>query len=261
VVDPSKPQTLPTGAHATLEFNHVSFRYPGAEEDVLHDITFTARPGQITAFIGPTGAGKSTVINLIPRFYDVTEGAILMDGIDVRKVTQHDLRARIGYVPQKSSLFSGTIETNLRYADENAPKELLEEAAEIAQATEFIDAKPEKMETDISQGGSNVSGGQKQRLSIARALVKQAPINIFDDSFSALDFKTDSALRRSLKEHAGDSTLLLVTQRVASVKNADQIIVMDEGRIVGKGTHQDLMKSCETYKEIALSQLSLEELS
>jgi len=176
-------------------------------------------------------------------------------------VTQHDLRTRIGYVPQKSSLFSGTIDSNLRYADENAPEELLQEAADIAQATEFIDAKPEKMEAAISQGGANVSGGQKQRLSIARALVKQAPINIFDDSFSALDFKTDSALRRALKEHAATSTLLLVTQRIATVKNADQIIVMDEGRIIGKGTHQQLMKTCETYKEIALSQLSLEELS
>ena len=261
VRDPEKPQTLPTGAHATLEFKHVSFRYPGAEEDVLHDITFTARPGVTTAFIGPTGAGKSTVVNLIPRFYDVTEGSILVDGVDVRNVTQHDLRTRIGYVPQKSSLFSGTIDSNLRYADENAPEELLQEAADIAQATEFIDAKPEKMEAAISQGGANVSGGQKQRLSIARALVKQAPINIFDDSFSALDFKTDSALRRALKEHAATSTLLLVTQRIATVKNADQIIVMDEGRIIGKGTHQQLMKTCETYKEIALSQLSLEELS
>jgi len=261
VRDPEKPQTLPAGAHATLEFKHVSFRYPGAEEDVLHDITFTARPGVTTAFIGPTGAGKSTVVNLIPRFYDVTEGSILVDGVDVRNVTQHDLRTRIGFVPQKSSLFSGTIDSNLRYADENAPEELLQEAADIAQATEFIDAKPEKMEAAISQGGANVSGGQKQRLSIARALVKQAPINIFDDSFSALDFKTDSALRRALKEHAATSTLLLVTQRIATVKNADQIIVMDEGRIIGKGTHQQLMKTCETYKEIALSQLSIEELS
>jgi len=261
VRDPEKPQTLLAGAHATLEFKHVSFRYPGAEEDVLHDITFTARPGYTTAFIGPTGAGKSTVVNLIPRFYDVTEGSILVDGVDVRNVTQHDLRTRIGFVPQKSSLFSGTIDSNLRYADENAPEELLQEAADIAQATEFIDAKPEKMEAAISQGGANVSGGQKQRLSIARALVKQAPINIFDDSFSALDFKTDSSLRRALKEHAADSTLLLVTQRIATVKNADQIIVMDEGRIIGKGTHQQLMKTCETYKEIALSQLSLEELS
>jgi ATP-binding cassette, subfamily B, multidrug efflux pump len=261
VRDPEKPQTLPADAHATLEFQHVSFRYPGAEEDVLHDITFTARPGQTTAFIGPTGAGKSTVVNLIPRFYDVTEGAILVDGVDIRQVTQHDLRTRIGYVPQKSSLFSGTIESNLHYADENASDEALREAAGIAQATEFIDAKPEGMETAIAQGGANVSGGQKQRLSIARALVKRAPINIFDDSFSALDFKTDSALRRALKEKAKDSTLLLVTQRVASVKNADQIIVLDEGRIAGKGTHAELMRTCETYKEIALSQLSMEELS
>ncbi len=261
VIDPEKPQTLAAGSHATLEFDHVFFRYPGAEEDVLHDITFTARPGQTTAFIGPTGAGKSTVVNLIPRFYDVTEGSIKVDGVDVRDVTQHDLRARIGYVPQKSLLFSGTIDSNLRYADENAPDEVLQEAADIAQATEFIETKPDKMEEAISQGGANVSGGQKQRLSIARALVKRAPINIFDDSFSALDFKTDSALRRSLKEHASDSTLILVTQRVATVKNADQIVVMDEGRIVGKGTHQELMKTCDTYKEIALSQLSLEELS
>ncbi len=261
VRDPEKPQTLPAGKHATLEFNHVSFRYPGAEEDVLHDITFTAQPGQMTAFIGSTGSGKSTVVNLIPRFYDVTEGSIKVDGVDIRNVTQHDLRARIGYVPQKSSLFSGTIDSNLRYADEDATDQTLQQAADIAQATEFIETKPEKMEEPISQGGANVSGGQKQRLSIARALVKQAPINIFDDSFSALDFKTDSALRRALKEHAADSTLLLVTQRVASVKNADQIIVMDEGRIVGKGTHQDLMKTCDTYKEIALSQLSMEELS
>jgi ATP-binding cassette, subfamily B, multidrug efflux pump len=261
VRDPEKPLALPADSRGRLEFNHVSFRYPGAEEDVLHDITFTARPGTTTAFIGPTGAGKSTIVSLIPRFYDVTEGAILVDGVDVRRVTQHDLRTRIGYVPQKSSLFSGTIESNLRYANEDAPAELLEEAAGIAQATEFIEAKPEKMETDISQGGANVSGGQKQRLSIARALVKQAPINIFDDSFSALDFKTDSALRRALKEHAAGSTLLLVTQRVASVKTADQIIVLDEGRIVGKGTHQELMKTNQTYKEIALSQLSMEELS
>jgi len=261
VCDPEKPAALPADAKGTLEFKNVSFRYPGAEEDVLHDISFVAQPGQTTAFIGPTGAGKSTIVNLVPRFYDVTDGAILMDGVDIRNITQHDLRARIGLVPQKSSLFSGTIDSNLCYADENASEEVLRLSAEIAQATEFIDAKPEKMEAAISQGGANVSGGQKQRLSIARALVKRAPINIFDDSFSALDFKTDSALRRSLKEHATHSTTLLVTQRVATVKTADQIIVLDEGRIVGKGTHQELMKTCETYKEIALSQLSLEELS
>ncbi len=261
VNDPEKPQALPADASGMLEFSHVSFRYPGAEEDVLHDISFTAKPGQTTAFIGSTGSGKSTIVSLIPRFYDVTDGAILVDGVDIRNVTQHDLRARIGFVPQKSSLFSGTIFSNLRYADENASEEVLKLSAEIAQAVEFIEAKPEKMETAISQGGSNVSGGQKQRLSIARALVKRAPINIFDDSFSALDFKTDSALRRALKEHAAASTMLLVTQRVATVKTADQIIVLDEGHIVGKGTHKELMETCETYKEIALSQLSLEELS
>ncbi len=259
--DPEKPQTLPKEGRGLLEFQHVSFRYPSAEEDVLHDITFTARPGQTTAFIGPTGSGKSTIVSLIPRFYDVTEGSIMVDGVDIRNVTQHDLRTRIGYVPQKSSLFSGTIESNLRYADENAPDEVVEEAVHISQAEEFIKAKPDGMDEPIAQGGANVSGGQKQRLSIARALVKQAPINIFDDSFSALDFKTDSALRRALKEHSAGSTVLLVTQRVATVKNADQIVVLDEGRIVGKGTHQELMKTCQTYKEIALSQLSMEELS
>jgi ATP-binding cassette subfamily B multidrug efflux pump len=268
VRDPEKPQTLPADARGMLEFKNVSFRYPGAEEDVLHDITFTAHPGQTTAFIGPTGSGKSTIVSLIPRFYDVTQGAILMDGVDVRSLTQHDLRARIGFVPQKSSLFSGTIESNLRYADENASQALLDEAAEIAQVTEFIQDNADGMQMPIAQGGTNVSGGQKQRLSIARALVKQAPINIFDDSFSALDFKTDAALRRSLKEHAAStqkahagSTLLLVTQRVATVINAEQIIVMDEGRVVGIGSHQQLMQTCPTYKEIALSQLSIEELS
>lgn len=245
----------------TIKFHNVSFTYPGAEEPVLHNISFIARPGETTAFIGSTGSGKSTVINLIPRFYDVTSGAILIDGLDIRTVTQHDLRARIGYVPQKSTLFSGTIESNLRYADEDVSLDIIDEAAEIAQASEFISSKPEGIEADISQGGANVSGGQKQRLSIARALVKHAPIYIFDDSFSALDFKTDAALRRALKEKTGSSTLLIVTQRVSTVKNADQIIVLDEGRIVGKGTHSELMDTCETYREIALSQLSMEELA
>ena len=244
-----------------MEFRNVSFRYPDAEEYILHDISFVAQPGKVTGIIGPTGSGKSTLVNLIPRFYDVTDGAILIDGVDIRNVTQHELRKRIGFVPQKSSLFSGTIESNLRFGNENAPEELLYKAAEIAQATEFIEAKPEKMDAEISQGGTNVSGGQKQRLSIARALVKQAPINIFDDSFSALDFKTDAALRQALKQQATPGTLLLVTQRVASIMNADQIIVLDEGRIVGKGKHQDLMKTCEIYKDIALSQLSMEELA
>ena len=227
---------------------------------MLHDISFTTKAGQTTAFIGSTGCGKSTVVNLIPRFYDVTGGAIYMNGIDIREVKQHELRDKIGYVPQKGMLFSGTIESNLRYADEHADEQSLQEAVDIAQASEFIFAKPEGLEMEISQGGSNVSGGQKQRLAIARALVKKPPVYIFDDSFSALDFKTDSALRRALKEKTGESTVLIVTQRVATVKNADQIIVLDEGRVVGKGNHHELMQTCETYQEIAMSQLSQEEL-
>ncbi len=259
--DPEKQKRFKSRDSGTVEFRNVSFRYPGAEEDVLHDINFTAKPGQTTALIGATGSGKSTLVNLIPRFYDVTGGSILVNSTDIRTVSQHDLRERIGYVPQKSSLFSGTIDSNLRYSDENASAETLAEAADIAQATEFIASKPEGMETEISQGGSNVSGGQKQRLSIARALVKKAPIYIFDDSFSALDFKTDAALRRALKAKTADSTLLIVTQRVSTIKNADQIVVLDDGRIAGMGTHNELMNSCETYREIALSQLSKEELA
>jgi ATP-binding cassette subfamily B multidrug efflux pump len=258
--DPREPKKFPAPFKGMLEFRNVSFRYPGAEEDVLHDISFTARPGQMTAFIGSTGSGKSTIINLIPRFYEVTEGAILMDGVDIREVTQHDLRDKIGYVPQKSALFSGTIESNMLYADKDASPEMLNSAIEISQAAEFVASKPEGMAMEISQGGANVSGGQKQRLSIARALVKKPPIYILDDSFSALDFKTDAALRRAFKEKAADSTLLIVTQRVTTVKNAEQIIVIDEGRIVGKGTHHELMENCETYKEIAMSQLTKEEL-
>jgi ATP-binding cassette subfamily B protein len=261
IKDPVQPKKLPENFKGTVEFKDVCFRYPGAEEDVLHNISFTAKPGQTTAFIGTTGSGKSTIVNLIPRFYDVSEGAILADGIDIREVTQHDLRDKIGYVSQKSNLFSGTIESNLLYADENASPEDLTLAADIAQASEFINEKPEGMKTEISQGGTNVSGGQKQRLSIARALVKKASIYIFDDSFSALDFKTDAALRKSLKEHTRQSTILLVTQRIATIKNADQIIVLDEGEIVGKGTHHELMKDCEVYRGIALSQLSKEELA
>ncbi|MCE9645406.1 MAG: ABC transporter ATP-binding protein/permease [Chloroflexi bacterium] len=259
--DPKEPQKFTSSFKGSVEFRNVSFRYPGAEEDALHDINFIAQPGQTTAFIGSTGAGKSTIVNLIPRFYEVTNGAILMDGTDIREVTQHDLRDKIGYVPQKSALFSGTIESNMLYADENATPEMLQSAIEIAQAKEFVDSKPEGMATVISQGGTNVSGGQKQRLSIARALVKKPPIYILDDSFSALDFRTDAALRRAFKEKTANSTLLIVTQRVSTVKNAEQIIVLDEGRIVGKGTHSELMNTCETYKEIALSQLSKEELA
>jgi len=261
ITDPQDPKQFTDPFVNQIEFRNVSFRYPGALDDVLHDISFTAKPGETTAFIGSTGCGKSTIINLIPRFYDVTEGSVYLDGIDIREVKQSDLRDKIGYVPQKGMLFSGTIESNLLYADENASGETLKEASDIAQASEFIFSKPEGFEAEIAQGGSNVSGGQKQRLAIARALVKKPPIFIFDDSFSALDFKTDSALRRALKEKTGDSTVLIVTQRVATVKNADQIIVLDKGRVVGKGKHHELMENCETYQEIAMSQLSKEELA
>ena len=261
IKDPEDPKQFNEPFVGTIEFRNVSFGHPGALEDVLHDITFTSKPGQTTAFLGSTGSGKSTIVNLIPRFYDVTEGAIYLDNTDIREVTQHDLRNKIGYIPQKGMLFSGTIESNLLYADENASADTLKEAADISQASEFIFSEREGMEAEISQGGSNVSGGQKQRLSIARALVRKPPIYIFDDSFSALDFKTDAALRKSLKEKTGSSTVLIVTQRVSTIKNAEQIIVLHEGRIVGKGIHRELMESCEVYRDIALSQLSKEELS
>jgi ATP-binding cassette subfamily B multidrug efflux pump len=261
IKDPEEPKQLSASFKGNIEFRNVSFRYPGADEDVLHNISFTARPAQTTAFIGSTGSGKSTIINLFPRFYDVTEGAILVDGVDIREITQHDLREKIGYVPQKGVLFSGTIESNLRYADENATTDMLDSAIDIAQVTEYVNSKPEGIKAEISQGGINVSGGQKQRLSIARAVVKKPPIYIFDDSFSALDFKTEAALRKALKDQTGESTVLVVTQRVSTIMNAEQIIVLEEGKIVGKGTHQELMETCETYREIALSQLSLEELS
>ncbi|WP_420630996.1 ABC transporter transmembrane domain-containing protein [Candidatus Leptofilum sp.] len=261
ITDPANPQRLNGSFRGTVEFRDVSFRYPGADKDVLKNISFVAKPGETTAFIGSTGSGKSTIVNLIPRFYDVTQGQILLDDVDIREVTQHDLRDKIGYVPQKGILFSGTIESNLRFADELASVEDLETAVTIAQATEFVDSKLEGFQSEIAQGGTNVSGGQRQRLSIARALVKKAPIYIFDDSFSALDFKTDAALRRALRQTTQDSTLLVVTQRVSTVKKAEQIIVLDQGRIVGKGTHDELMDTCETYQEIALSQLSMEELS
>lgn len=256
--DPQQPQRFAEPFDGTVEFRRVSFRYPGAEADVLHDLDFVARPGQTTAFIGSTGSGKSTLINLIPRFYDVTEGAILVNGIDIREVTQHDLRAKIGYMPQTATLFSGTIESNLRYGDETASPDDLALAADIAQASGFIAEKSEGMAAEIAQGGANVSGGQRQRLSIARALVKKAPIYIFDDSFSGLDFKTDAALRRALKKQTGSSTVLIVTQRISTVMNAEQIIVLDEGRIVGKGTHSELLADCEVYREIATSQLGME---
>lgn len=261
IKDPAQPKPLNGSFSGNVEFRNVSFRYPGADTDILHDISFVAKPGETTAFIGSTGSGKSTVVNLIPRFYDVTEGSILLDGVDIREVTQHALRDKIGYVPQKGVLFSGTIKSNLHYADENATDEELHTAVSIAQASGFVNSKPEGLAAEISQGGTNVSGGQRQRLSIARALVKKAPIYIFDDTFSALDFKTDAALRRALYESTSSSTILMVTQRVSTVKNAEQIVVLEKGRVVGKGTHQELMESCETYQEIALSQLSLEELS
>lgn len=259
--DPAEPKTFAEPFRGRIEFKNVTFRYPDAQADVLHDINFTAEPGQTTAIIGSTGCGKSTAINLIPRFYDVTDGAIFVDGTDIRQVGQHELRDKIGYIPQKGQLFTGTIESNLLYADKLASRQDLENSVEIAQASEFIFAKPEGFNTEIAQGGSNVSGGQKQRLAIARALVKKPPIYIFDDSFSALDFKTDAALRRALKEKTGNSTVLIVTQRVATIKNADQIIVLDQGRIVGKGKHRELLENCETYREIATSQLSKEELA
>lgn len=261
IKDPPQPRTFPQPFVGRVEFRNVSFRYPDAEDDVLHDISFTAEPGQTTAIIGSTGSGKSTLVNLIPRFYDVTDGAILIDGVDIREVRQSELRDQIGYIPQRGTLFSGTIESNLLYADKRATREDLEKAVEIAQAAEFIRARPEGFASEVSQGGVNLSGGQKQRLAIARALVKKPPIFIFDDSFSALDYKTDAALRRALREKAGGSTVLIVTQRVATIKNADQIVVLDQGRAVGIGKHHELLETCQTYQEIAYSQLSKEELA
>ena len=258
----NRPDALPfSSSEGVLRFDHVSFRYPGAEEDELHDIDFPAKPGETTAFIGSTGSGKSTIANLVPRFYDVTEGSITIDGTDIREMELHSLRSQLGYVPQKAVLFSGTIDSNLRYADKNATDEEILSGAQIAQAMEFIESRPEGFETPIAQGGSNVSGGQKQRLSIARALVKKPQIYIFDDSFSALDFKTDSALRAALRKETGGSTVLLIAQRISTIMDAEQIIVLEAGKIAGKGTHEQLMKSCEVYREIALSQLSKEELN
>ena len=244
-----------------VEFKNVSFRYPDADTEILEDINFTAEPGKTTALIGSTGSGKSTVVNLIPRFYDVTEGELLVDGVNVKDVAQKDLRNIIGFVPQKGVLFSGTIESNIKYADDSMSDEQMKKAAEIAQATEFIDGKPEKYQDPIAQGGSNVSGGQKQRLSIARAIAKDPEIFIFDDSFSALDFKTDSKLREALAEKTENKTVIIVAQRISTILNADKIIVLEEGKIVGQGTHEELMQNNETYRQIALSQLSEEELN
>lgn len=243
-----------------VRFEHVGFAYPGAEEETLSDINFTAQKGETVAFIGSTGSGKSTLVNLIPRFFDVTSGKILVDGVDIREMGLHDLRERIGYVPQKGILFSGTIDSNIRYGKEDATKEEVNRAAEIAQAQEFIGQKEKGMESEIAQGGTNVSGGQKQRLSIARAIAKNPEIYIFDDSFSALDYKTDVVLRRALKKETKDATTLIVAQRISTILHADKILVLDEGKIVGEGTHKELLKTCEVYQQIAMSQLSKEEL-
>ena len=244
-----------------VEFKNVSFRYPGAEEDVLSGISFTARPGSTTAVIGSTGSGKSTLVNLIPRLYDVTAGEIVIDGRDIRKIKMKSLRDKIGYVPQKGILFSGTIESNLKFGNKNATDAEMVNAASIAQATEFIDEKPNGYDSEIAQGGTNVSGGQKQRLSIARAIAKNPKIYIFDDSFSALDMKTDKMLRAALKDEVGDSTVVIVAQRISTIMDAEQIIVLDEGRIAGIGTHRELLKNCAAYLEIARSQLSESELN
>lgn len=261
VKDSDNLQTFKHDEKGTIEFKNVSFRYPGADENVISDVSFKALPGEITAFIGSTGSGKSTLINLIPRFYDATEGEILIDGVNIKSVSQYDLREKIGFIPQKGLLFSGTIESNLKYGGDHISDEDMIKASEIAQAMEFINSKEEGFNTEISQGGTNVSGGQKQRLAIARAIAKNPEVFIFDDSFSALDFKTDAKLRKAINTELKESTLLIVAQRISTIMNANQIIVLDEGKVVGKGTHKELMKNCEVYQQIALSQLSKEELS
>ena len=261
VNDPEEPVMPDKQEKGTVEFDHVSFAYPEAGENVINDITFKAEKGQTVAIIGSTGSGKSTLINLIPRFYDATKGCVKVDGVDVRNMTQHELRDRLGYVPQKGVLFSGTIDSNIRYGKPDMPEEDVKLAAQIAQSDDFIEAKPEGYKAPISQGGNNVSGGQKQRLSIARAIAKKPEIFIFDDSFSALDFKTDSKLRKALKEKTKDITTIIVAQRISTILNADQIIVLDDGNMAGIGTHKELMKNCEVYRQIAMSQLSEEELA
>lgn len=260
IKDPKKAKEFDANKKGLVEFKNVSFRYPDADTEILEDITFTAKPGETTAIIGSTGSGKSTIINLIPRFYDVTEGELLVDGVNVKEIAQKDLRNIIGLVPQKGVLFSGTIESNIKYSDKNMEDEKMIEAAEIAQATEFIEGKEEKYKSEIAQSGNNVSGGQKQRLAIARAIAKDPEIFIFDDSFSALDFKTDSKLREALGKKTLNKTVIIVAQRISTILNADQIVVLDEGKVVGIGKHEELMKDNETYRQIALSQLSEEEL-
>lgn len=260
IKEDKKPKSFDNNKKGLVEFRNVSFRYPDADEEILHDINLTAKPGETTAFIGSTGSGKSTLINLIPRFHDVTEGEIRVNGVNIKNVSLHDLREKIGYVPQKGVLFSGTIDSNLRYGKKSASEEDIIKAARISQAIDFINDKEDKFDSEIAQGGSNVSGGQKQRLSIARAIAKDPEIFIFDDSFSALDFKTDAKLRKALKSETKNSTVLIVAQRISTILDADQIVVLDEGRVVGIGKHKELLKNCEIYKEIALSQLSKEEL-
>ena len=261
IQESKEPKKLDASKKGLVEFKNVSFRYPDSDEEVLSDITFTAKPGETTAIIGSTGSGKSTIVNLIPRFYDITSGNLLIDGVDIKEISNKDLRKIVGFVPQKGILFSGTIESNIKYGNPNMSDEQMIEAAQIAQATEFIDSKPEKYKEPIAQGGSNVSGGQKQRISIARAIAIDPEILVFDDSFSALDFKTDSTLRAELAKKTKDKTVIIVAQRINTILNADQIIVLEDGKIVGKGTHEELIKNNETYKQIALSQLSEEELN
>ena len=260
ITDPEHPAT-PGTTKGQIEFRHVTFNYPGAEEPALSDISFTANSGEITAIIGGTGAGKSTLLNLIPRFYDVTRGSILIDGVDVREMSQATLREKIGYVPSRAILFTGSITDNIRYGNDNASDEMVHHAADIAQATEFVKEMPSQFDSVISQGGVNLSGGQKQRLSIARALVKQAEIYLFDDSFSALDYKTDAMLRSALRHEVSTSTVIIVAQRVSTVMDADRILVLDDGKLVGIGTHRELLQTCPVYQEIVSSQLSPEEIA
>lgn len=261
IQDSQEVQPVQENRKGQIVFEHVGFAYPGADEETLHDIDFTANKGETIAFIGSTGSGKSTLVNLIPRFFDVTKGRILVDGVDIRNLKLHDLRERIGYVPQKAVLFSGTIDSNIRYGKEEATEAEVKKAAQIAQAWEFIEEKEDGVNSSIAQGGTNVSGGQKQRLSIARAIAKEPEIYIFDDSFSALDYKTDVVLRRALKQETKDATTLIVAQRISTILHADKILVLDEGRVVGQGTHKELLKSCQVYRQIAMSQLSEEELA
>ena len=262
IEDPKEPKTIAPGNH-TVAFNHVYFRYPHAEKDVLEDINFTAEPGETVAFIGSTGSGKSTLINLLPRFFDVTKGSITLDGVDIRDLKQHDLRDRIGYIPQKGVLFSGTIESNLRYANEYAEDDVIDNALTVSQSKEFVEAMPKGIQEPIAEGGTNVSGGQKQRLSIARALTKEANIYIFDDTFSALDYATDAKLRSALQKmiQKTHSTIFIVAQRISTIRHADKIIVLDDGHVAGMGTHDELMQNCSVYQEIARSQLNEEELA